>query len=177
MALTHVSSKKYNFPFKRPKLAPPTSDLEPGNAANQNNTMGLVYAKVELINGDDLALFKRGYLKETEIRSMEVEFLVDTCAYMLVINETICQKLGLVSNEKRPAQLANGEIVYCDVVGPIEVRFANRRSILEAMVLPGDSEPLFGAIPMEDMDLVVEPRAQRLTVNPEHPLEPQMSLK
>lgn len=139
--------------------------------------MGLVYAKVELINGDDLALHRRGYLKETEIRQMEAEFLVDTGAYMLTINNTIREQLGLLTLETRPAELANGDVIQCDIVGPLELRFANRRSTQCAMVLPGDCEPLFGAIPMEDMDLVVEPRTRRLLVNPEHPLAPQMSLK
>jgi hypothetical protein len=45
------------------------------------------------------------------------------------------------------------------------------------MVLPGDTEPLFGAIPMEDMDLIIHPLKQELLVNPEHPYFAQMSLK
>ena len=50
---------------------------------------------------------------------------------------------------------------------PVEVRFANRRCFTGAMVL-GD-EVLLGAIPMEDMDLVLQPQLQQLTVNPANP--------
>ena len=41
-------------------------------------------------------------------------------------------------------------------MGPIEVSFANRRCFTGAMVL--GNEVLLGAIPMEDMDLVLRPR-------------------
>ena len=178
MALRPVSSKKYSFPYRRPTVFEEVAPVETTEyAAAKNNTMGLVYAKVELINSRDLWRAEEGIIQEDQIRQMKVEFLVDTGAYMLTINNTIREQLGLPTLETRPAELANGDVIQCEVVGPIELRYANRRSTQCAMVLPGDSEPLFGAIPMEDMDLVVEPRTQRLLLNPEHPLAPQMSLK
>ncbi len=36
-------------------------------------------------------------------------------------------------------------------------------------MLPGDSEPLLGAIPMEEMDVLIHRQRQELVVNPEHP--------
>jgi hypothetical protein len=45
------------------------------------------------------------------------------------------------------------------------------------MVLPGDSEPLLGAIPLEDMDVIIHPLRQELIVNPEHPYFAQMKMK
>jgi hypothetical protein len=47
------------------------------------------------------------------------------------------------------------------------ISFANRQCYAGAMVL-GDEASL-GAIPMEDMDLVVLPGAQRVAVNPANP--------
>lgn len=73
--------------------------------------------------------------------------------------------------------MANGEIVEYDVVGPLEVKFKNRRCNLEAMVLPGDSEMLLFAIPLEDMDILIHPYRQELIVNPDHPYFAQMILK
>jgi len=52
-------------------------------------------------------------------------------------------------------------------MGPVEVRFANRRCFAGAMVI-GD-EVLLGSIPMEDMDLVLQPQLQQLSVDPENP--------
>ncbi len=83
--------------------------------------------------------------------------------------------------EQRKGQvLANGppyRLEY-NVVGPIEVRFKNRRCSVDAMVLRGDSEPLLGAIPLEDMDVLVHPYRQELIVNPDQsPYFAQMKVK
>ena len=139
--------------------------------------MGLVYADVELINGDDLALFRRGHIKEADVRRMSVRVLVDSGALMLGINEKIKTQLGLQQVDTRSAELADGTLVNLEVVGPVEVRFANRRSSVDAMVLPADAEPLLGAIPLEDMDVIVDPQRQQLVVNPAHPYIVQHSLK
>ncbi|MCX6583665.1 MAG: hypothetical protein NT166_26115 [Candidatus Aminicenantes bacterium] len=64
-----------------------------------------------------------------------------------------------------------------DVVGPVEVRFKNRSTTCRAVVLPGDSGMLLGAIPMEDMDLISDPREKTLSVNPESPYIAKKSLK
>ena len=103
--------------------------------------------------------------------------LVESGAYMMTINETICEQLNLPVKEKKKVQLANGAIAEYNVVGPVEVRFKNRRSNMDALVLPGDNEPLLGAIPMEDMDVLIHPQRQELIVNPEHPYFAQMVMK
>ena len=139
--------------------------------------MGLVYAEIELINGDDLALQRRHIIGEEEVKRMTVSALVDTGSYMLCINENIQEQLQLPVVEKRKAQLANGEIVQCDVVAPVELRFKNRATTCRAMVLPGNNEVLLGAIPLEDMDVLIHPLRQELIVNPEHPYFAQMKLK
>lgn len=139
--------------------------------------MGLVYAEIELINGEDLALARKHYIGEDEIKRMKVSALVDSGSYMLAINENIQEQLQLPVVEKRKAQLANGEIVQCDVVAPVELRFKNRQTTCRAMVLPGDSEVLLGAIPLEDMDVLIHPQRQELIVNPDHPYFAQMKMK
>ena len=139
--------------------------------------MGLVYAEITLINGDDLALVRRGYMGEDEIKRMTVTALVDTGSLLLAINENIQEQLQLPVVEKRKAQLADGQIVECDVVGPVELRFKNREVTGRAMVLPGDAEPLLGAIPLEEMDVLIHPQRQELIVNPDHPYFAQMKMK
>jgi hypothetical protein len=59
----------------------------------------------------------------------------------------------------------------------VELRFKNRRSYCSAMVLPGNSEVLLGVIPLEDMDVLIDPLRQELIVNPDHPYFAQMKLK
>ncbi|MDB5190784.1 MAG: retroviral-like aspartic protease [Segetibacter sp.] len=139
--------------------------------------MGLVYAEIELINGEDLVLARRHIIGEDEIKKMTVSALVDTGSFMLAINENIQQQLQLPVVEKRKALLADGSILQCDVVAPLELRFKNRATTCRAMVLPGDSEVLLGAIPLEDMDVLIHPLRQELIVNPEHPYFAQMKMK
>ncbi len=139
--------------------------------------MGLVYADIELINGEDLVLAKRHFIGEEEVKRMHVNMLVDTGSVYMCINENVQEQLQLNVIEKRKGVLANGEIVEYDVVGPIEVKFKNRRCNVDAMVLPGDNEMLLGAIPLEDMDILIHPYRRELIVNPEHPYFAQMKLK
>lgn len=141
------------------------------------NLMGLVYADIELINAVDMENARRHIIGEDEIKRMHLSMLVDSGAYMMAINETIQEQLDLPYIEKRKVQLGNGSVVEYNVVGPIRVQFANRISICNAFVLPGDTEPLLGAIPMEEMDVLIHPQRQELIVNPEHPNYAQLKMK
>ncbi len=139
--------------------------------------MGRLYAPILLINGEDLVLANRHIIGQEEVKQMTVNMLVDSGAYMLAINESIQEQLKFPVIEKRKAQMANGSLEEYDVVGPVEVRFKNRQCTCRAMVLPGDNEPLLGAIPMEDMDVLIHPLRQELVVNPEHPYFAQIKMK
>jgi clan AA aspartic protease len=139
--------------------------------------MGLIYANIELINAIDLGMSKRSIIGIDEIKRLNVNMLVDIGSEYMCINETIQQQLDLPVLEKRKVVLADGSVVEYDVVGPIEVRFENRRCSVDAMVIPGNNEPLLGAIPMEDMDVLIHPHKRQLMVNPEHPYYAQMKIK
>jgi clan AA aspartic protease len=130
--------------------------------------MGLFHAEIELINGAVLVLAQKHIIGEEEIKRMKILALVDTGAITMCINENIQEILQFpVIEEKRTSRLANGQIAECDVVGPVEIRFKNRRCLCSAIVLPRDSEPLLGAIPLEEMDVLVNPLRQELV--PAHP--------
>lgn len=139
--------------------------------------MGLVYAEIELLNGLDLADARRHRIGEEEIRRFPLNIMVDTGSYYLCINETIRETLGLSILETRKGQLASGDVVEYNVAGPVEIKFKNRRCNVDAMVLPGDAEPLLGAIPLEDLDVLIDPLRQELVVNPASPDMPLMSLR
>jgi clan AA aspartic protease len=130
---------------------------------------GLVYAEIELINTDDIAFARKHIIGEEEIKRMPIKVLVDTGSYMLAINEEIQEQMQFPVVEQRKAQMADGTIIECPVVGSVEIKFKNRSTTCRAMVLPGDNEPLLGAIPLEDMDVLIHPLRQELIVNPDHP--------
>lgn len=139
--------------------------------------MGLIHANIELINGDDWSDFRRKRIPESDVRRMTVNMNVDFGALMMAINESIRGQLGLDIIEVRQAQLADGTYIELPVVGPIEVRFANRECSVRAVVLPGNTQPLLGAIPMEDMDVLIHPARQELVVHPDHPYLAQLALR
>ena len=139
--------------------------------------MGLVYADIILINAGDEVLARRKIIGEDEIKKMTVNMLVDTGAYMMGITETIQEQLDLPFVEKRKLILGDGSIKEFDVVGPVIVKFKNRTAACNAVVLAGSNESILGAIPLEEMDVLIHPQRQELIVNPEHPYYAQLSMK
>lgn len=126
--------------------------------------MGLIYADIELANA------KNGSLK-----SIAVQALVDTGAMTLCIPEHFAIQLQLQEIEKREVTTADERRHVVPYVGPVQVQFANRTCFTGALVI-GESV-LMGAVPMEDMDLVVSPSGQTVTVNPKSPNIPSAVVK
>lgn len=90
---------------------------------------------------------------------IEIPALVDTGALYLCIPVHIALQLQLKELEKREVILDDGKRQVCSYSGPIQVTFQNRSCFVGALVL-GDSV-LLGAIPMEDMDLVIQPALKK----------------
>ena len=143
------------------------------------NTISMepIYADVELINAIDLLSAKCSTVEKGQPGKVRLKVIVNSGAWMMAINETIQEQLQLEFIERRKAQMASGEVVEYDVVGPLMVKFANRTATCSAFVLPGDSEPLLGAIPMEEMDVLIHPLRQELIVNSAHPNYAQLKMK
>jgi clan AA aspartic protease len=101
--------------------------------------------------------------------SVDITALVDTGALFMCVPQGIAAQLGFDVSEvrQRVVTLADGSAKSVPVIAPVTIHFENRWYTTEALVL-GD-EPLMGCIPMEAMDVMVDPRTQRLIVNPEHP--------
>jgi len=102
-----------------------------------------------------------------QLKPINVVALVDSGALHLCIPEHVAIQLELKELEKREVTLADGNKHLYPYVGPIEIKFDNRHCFVGAMVL--GNETLLGAIPMEDMDLVIHPATRSLQVNPNSP--------
>ena len=118
--------------------------------------MGLVYANISLRNP-----------RRSDLDPVVVESLVDSGAVHLCIPEHIQIQLQLEEIDKKEVTLADGGKKLVPYVGPIEIRFKKRVGFVGALVL-GD-QPLLGAIPMEDMDLIIIPSTRSIDVNPASP--------
>ncbi|MCL2744643.1 MAG: clan AA aspartic protease [Planctomycetaceae bacterium] len=139
--------------------------------------MGHVYANLTLENSFDALLAIDGSIPPEDVRKIEVRALIDTGAMTLTINENIAQQLGLKVRGQIDVTLADGSSRKCDIVGPVDIRFANRSAIIRALVLPGADEVLLGVIPLEEMDVIIDPATQELVVHPDRPLMAQMRVK
>ena len=118
--------------------------------------MGLIYAMLTLTNP-----------KRPDVQPVQAEAMADTGSVYLVIPEHIRSELQLEELEKREVTLADGSRRQLAYVGPVQLHFKNRGGYFGALVM-GD-EILLGAIPMEDMDLVLLPKQRLVDVNPANP--------
>ncbi|GHS98075.1 hypothetical protein FACS1894108_05590 [Planctomycetales bacterium] len=128
--------------------------------------MGHVYAEIALSNYSDEVDAQKGRIGENEVRRTTVRSLVDSGSTLLAITPKEQAQLCLAKQREEFFGTADNREVACDVVGPVKVRFKNRESICDAVVIPDTDEVLLGAIPMEEMHLVIYPDEGRLDVNP-----------
>ena len=126
--------------------------------------MGLIYADIELANA-----------KNGSLTSIAVKALVYTGAMTLCIPEHIAIQLQLQEIDKREVTAADERRHVVPYVGPVQIKFANRTCFTGALVI-GESV-LLGTVPMEDMDLVISPSGQTVTVNPKSPNIPSVVVK
>jgi clan AA aspartic protease len=124
--------------------------------------MGLVHTQVTLKNAGDVIKARDGFIKPSEVRQATITVLVDTGASTLFINEATRQKLGLKINGQRGTRVADGVRKMTNITEAVEIHWQDRQSVCSAVVLPDADEVLLGAIPLEDMDLVIHPATQQL---------------
>jgi clan AA aspartic protease len=125
--------------------------------------MSIVHTELTLKNALDVGKEQEGLIKNNQIRQTTVNALVDTGAWTLVINEAIRDKLGLQIIGTDSGTLADGNKETFNVAGPLEIIWKDRRTICVALVLPNADEVLLGAIPLEALDLTVNPRKEEIT--------------
>ncbi|MDR0877357.1 MAG: clan AA aspartic protease [Treponema sp.] len=124
--------------------------------------MGTVFADITLKNAGDRIRVECGIMRDPETRESKVRAIVDTGAGTLIINDDIQKELGLMTRHLHQATLANGEKVACKITEAVEVIWKDRSMTCEPWVLPGTKDVLLGAIPLENLDLIVDPTEQKL---------------
>jgi clan AA aspartic protease len=123
--------------------------------------VGLVHAEITLKNGIDMIMAQKGLMQDHEIRQTTVNALVDSGAWTMVINDATREKLGLEPTRTAPG--ADGTQTEYKLAGPLEISWKDRSVICEALVIPHADENLLGAIPLEAMDLTINPRMEEVT--------------
>ena len=124
--------------------------------------MGTFYEDITLENVVDRGLAARGYIKEDGIRTLTVQAMPDTGAWTLVINEEVREKLGLTITGETTSSFADGEPFKSSITEAVKIQWNDRYIELPALVIPEAKDVLLGALPLEAMDLIVDPVHKKL---------------
>ena len=138
--------------------------------------MGRIMQLMKLRNSVDVVRAAEGQLAPDAVRHAEIEALVDTGATTLVLPADVVATLGLHVQGTRPVKYADGRVTDCPWVGNVEIEILGRKTITTALVHEAGTTPLIGQIPLEELDLLVDPKSRELRVNPASPDAPLMEI-
>jgi len=132
--------------------------------------------KITLTNSYDEEDVTRGHRKTADVRSTELEALVDTVATMMVLPADAVSRLGLLPAGYRKVRYADGRVAEVPWVSGIRITILGRDTVINALVEATGTTPLIGQIPLEELDLLVDPKSRELRVNPASPDAPLLDL-
>jgi len=129
--------------------------------------MGRTFVDVEVQNYGDVMAKETGGNGRVRVRKLKVHALVDTGSALLCLPAAAIRKLGLHRNRSTRVRTANG-VVERGIYDAVYITILGRQCLAEVMEIPEDVPPLLGFIPLENLDLVVNPKSNQVTHNPEN---------
>jgi len=132
--------------------------------------MGRTVQKANIANATDIGKFNEGIILQEQVRSKEVEFLVDTGSAIIGLPMSMIKELGLQKIKDRQVKTANG-VVSRGYYSAVRVTIWDREmdfNVLELFDSP-DQPPLLGYMVLEGLDLRVDSKNQKLVGDPLHP--------
>ena len=131
-------------------------------------TMGRVLTEATIENFRDLYAVQLGVLKPDQVRRLVVpDALVDTGATILSIPTRMIRELGLEKRGSKPVMTSKG-VIEADKYEAVRLTIQGRDCPVDVLEVPDSVPVLVGQIPLENLDLVVDPRGGKLIGNPEH---------
>jgi clan AA aspartic protease len=131
---------------------------------------------LKLTNSYDEEYVARGDLPADRVRSTEIEALVDTGATMMVLPADAVSRLGLLPAGYRKVRYADGRTAEVPWVSGVGITILGRQTVTNALVEAAGTIALIGQIPLEELDLLVDPKSRELRVNPASPDAPLLDL-
>ncbi len=102
--------------------------------------------------------------------------LVDSGAAELALPTEIIDKLRLEQLGTIGVRTADNSLHEYRVFGMVELEVQGRQCHVRVIELPRGSEPLLGAVPLEEMDWHISPLERKLLPNPQSPDKPLLPL-
>ena len=134
--------------------------------------MGMIKKKVRITNSADLVKSKSGLIPPAEIRSLEVEAIIDTGARMLCLPSDLAEVLGLEIVDKRTVRYANGDKDIREIGSGVILELMGRFTECRVLIEKTGAPVLVGQIPLESLDFLIDMTKEDLVVNPESPFMP-----
>ena len=133
-----------------------------------SKTMGRVLTEATIENLKDLWDAERGMLPPEKVRRITVpDALVDAGATLLSLPTRLVRQLGLTPRPTRTVISSTGP-AEATLYDAVRLTIQDRDCTADVMEVPDDVPVLIGQLPLENLDLVVDLRARRLTGNPAH---------
>jgi clan AA aspartic protease len=133
----------------------------------EKREMGKVTTTIKVENLADVFRAEAGEVPADQVRSVELEALVDTGATLLCLPLSVINALGLRLLEKKEAITASGPVPR-GIYRGAQLTIGDRNCIINVMELPEKAPPLVGYIALENLDFIVDPINQTLIANPAH---------
>ncbi len=131
-------------------------------------TMGRVLTEAKIENLKDLWDAERGLLPTEQARHVVVsDALVDTGATLLSLPTRIIRQLGLRKTGSKHVTSSIG-VAQADLYEAVRLTVQGRSCTMDVLEVPDEVPVLIGQIPLEHLDLVIDPRSRTLIGNPAH---------
>lgn len=138
--------------------------------------MGRVIVKAKLTNYDDMVRSQAGGVPPEQIRSVEKDALVDTGATLLVLPADVAQQLGLSIIRQVNVTYADGRKESRGMARGVVIEIIGRDALVDAVVEAPGAKLLIGQVPLEVMDLIVDPKTGTVGPRPESPDTPLIEI-
>lgn len=133
--------------------------------------MGIFYVPAKVRNWQNRFLPPHRHGSE-----VACEMLVDSGAAELALPAEIVEALRLEELDTVRVFTADGGQHEYRVMGIVEIDVQGRQAQVRTIELPRGSEPLLGAVPLEEMDWRIDPAQRKLVPNPRSPDRPLLPL-
>jgi hypothetical protein len=124
--------------------------------------MGTVIEQITLTNCREEGQANDGFIPKSQVKTLTVNAVVDTGADTMVINDKLCKALDLKTEGQSWARMVGQNKIGYERSEPVRIQWHDRQSVCSAYVIADSDDILLGAIPLEDMDLMVHPKERRL---------------
>ncbi len=138
--------------------------------------MGRVIPDATIENLGDLYEAERGLRPADQVRRVHVpDALVASGATSLALPSRLIHQLSLKKRYEKRSR-SGQELGVTSVYEAVRITIQGRDASVDVMEMSDDLPVLVGQIPLEIMDLVLDPRGQKLIGNPAHNCEQTLEL-